>query len=133
MCNVGGCCSTGWAEELPSGCPPPSAFDPTGQTMYRLMAGTAPTADDFRSHRSLYPDKQFNTTDCRARSVSVWTCVERCQQLLLHPAHKSKSIASVVIAPGSGALTARGQLGHCCWWLCGAYDPVSHAAVVELT
>jgi hypothetical protein len=82
MCNVHGPCSAGWAEELPAGCPPTSAINTTGQTMYRLVA-TPPTIADFTSHRSLFPDKVFRASECVARAVSMWSSIEKCRRLLL--------------------------------------------------
>src|SRR5687767_10404231 len=130
MCRIEGRCDAGWAEPLPQFCPPNEASNPSGETLYRLVAANPPSIEDFRSHRYVDPEKYFNASECATRSVSIWMSIERCRKLLLLPTHKGKRIAAIVIAPNSGAVSKKTN-GHVSWWRCAAYDPVPTAKVVE--
>lgn len=132
MCNVGGQCDAGWAEPLPDGCPfGESPSDANGETLYRLIRTPSPDAEDFRSHQDLHPDRHYTScTPCQARSLSLWTTLDQCRSLRRTKPHKSKSIATVVVAPNSGVTKSR-DTGHVHWWRCAAYDPLSATAYLE--
>ncbi len=132
MCTTASCCDRGWKESLPDGCPAGvEPTDPTGETLYRLIAGAQPALADFRSHQDLDPQKHFLFgSPCEARSVSLWTTVEQCRALQKRPNHRQKRIASVVVEANAGVVK-RKNTGHVSWWLCAGADPLARAAVVE--
>jgi len=80
-----------WAEELPPNCPPETAVTPQYEIFYRLVKQWPPTSDDFYSHRQLYSQKTFHTSECRARSLSIFSSLEECAKLLKLPLHKRKN------------------------------------------
>jgi len=97
-----------------------------------MIAGSAPTLDDFASQRNLNPDKHFDNVDeCTAHAVSLWGNVERCRRLMGLPAHASKRIAAVTLLEGAGGVARTGkQRDHFSWWRCAAYDTLSQCTVI---
>lgn len=129
MCNILKPCDRGWAEPLPEACPPVVAEDPAEQVAYRLIAGDPPTPDDFQSQRNTHPDRHFNVSECVARSVSVWSSIERARALRLKSPHQGKKIAAITLVRGTGVVTRR--KAHISWWRCLAFDAVANSQVIE--
>ena len=99
--------------------------------LYRLIASTVATLEDFQSHRNLDPERHFsNATECELWSVSLWTTVEKCRQLRKKRPHKGKSIATVRMSPATGVTKAK-PTGHVSWWRCAACDPLPLTAFLE--
>lgn len=131
MCCVDDKCDSGWAEEMPDGCPDlKTSKDPEGQTLFRLVAEAQATIEDFRSHQYLDPKKNFFSKSCIARSLSMWETKEQCQKLKLQVAHKNKHVASVTVAKNSGVLSRRHD-GHHSWWRCRTYDVLANVTAVD--
>jgi hypothetical protein len=128
MCSTAGPCQVGWAETLPTGCPPSSSVNPGGEIFFRLV-GTPPTADDFRSQAARFPGR-FKTSGCVARAVSMWSSIEKVRKLRLLPGHAAESIAMVAVPLGSGVVRGKPN-GHCSWWLCSGFNPLPETLVVE--
>ena len=60
-------------DELPEGCPPENADKIRRETIcYRLVHNDPPIADDFRSQRTLEPNRDFGVSECRARGLSIF-------------------------------------------------------------
>ena len=115
-----------WAEELPSDCPPDSAVPPQGEPYYRLAMSHPPTMEDFLSYRQLFPGRRFRTTECRARSCSVFSDIDSCAALSKLPAHRRKVVISVNLGPESGVVESTGRdRSHYSWWRSDGFDPVS--------
>ena len=127
MCDVGGACSIGWKGELPAGCPPETARNTEGDTYYRLLEGTTPTATDFLS----YKERGLPTTgpECEARALSLVTHLIAAKAKLLPRADRWRSIGKVTLPSGSGVLFVRRT--HVSWWRCGAHDPLRHCVVID--
>ncbi len=109
-----------WFEELPKECPPKEALTPTGITVYRLSLSEIPSSQDFLSHRFIYPKKYFHgVSECVARSVSVYNCVEACKNLFKLPRHKKKRklILKVTLKDSDGLIMKTfADPNHYSWW-----------------
>jgi hypothetical protein len=106
-----------WHETLPDKCPPHDALLPDNEKYFRLVSNIPPNEDDFSSHRKIWPYKKFNTSECRARSLSIQKDLEFTKSLLRLPANVSKYIVSVILKQDSGVILKTGQsLSHYSWW-----------------
>jgi len=123
--------SLDWDEELPEACPPEDAWDPDGRVFFRLVVDSPPTDHDFWSHRRIWPDRKFNTSECRARSVSVYERVGDCSKLLKLPMHKDKFVARVELPSGSGLVKQTGEYSHHSWWRTAEFDVLGHCELLE--
>lgn len=76
-------------------------------TFFRL-GKIPPDASDFWSHRSRFPYKVFQVSECIARSLSVFNDLDAVRQLRrLLPAMRSKSVVQVVFCTsGDGRLVS---------------------------
>jgi len=105
-----------WFEELPDNCPPKSADKPNGE-YFRLVENNPADEDDFISHRSRWPKKKFNVSECVARSLSVFSDLSGAEKLKKLPRHKSKAIVKLSLSEDMGLIkqTGRNKLHHS-WW-----------------
>lgn len=105
-----------WFEELPDDCPPKSAEKPNSD-YFRLVANNPANENDFKSHRARWPKRKFNTTECRARSLSVFSDISGAEDLKKLPRHKSKTIVKLSLTQEMGLVeqTGRNKLHHS-WW-----------------
>ena len=103
-------------EELPLNCPPDEASAPKA-TYFRL--GSIPPDDsDFWSHRRRFPHKQFQVSECVARSLSIFddqNAAERLKRLL--PAMRLKPIFEIDLTKKDGLVQQTGNdPHHFSWW-----------------
>jgi len=130
MCSFSGPCQLGWAEPLPSGCPPVSASNPNGETFFRFFRATPLVDEHFWSHDKL-GKSTGNATPCRARSVSLYQPLEKAKELNKLARWKKHKIAQIKLPNGSGAIDRSDPVsGHVDWWPCAAFKPVASAAMV---
>lgn len=123
-----------WFEELPISCPPENAHPPDTGKFYRLVEQYPPTERDFFSYRKLFPNKSFNTSECRARSLSIFNEFLECVNLLKLPAHKSKKVVQLKLTSESGAILQTGRvISHFSWWRSKTYNPVPNCEEADLT
>lgn len=122
---------TSWFEELPEQCPEADAKSPNGKIYYRLIENEKISCNDFWSHRKIWPHKAFNTSECRARSVSIFEDISQCAKLLLLPLHENKHVAEIKLTPDAGLLKRTGKAGHNSWWRSDSFDPVANAKLVQ--
>lgn len=122
---------TSWFEELPQQCPEADAQVPDGYIYYRLIESKEISCNDFWSHRKVWPHKAFNTSECRARSVSIFEDISQCAKLLLLPLHENKRVAEIKLTPDAGRLKRTGKFGHNSWWRSESFDPVANAKLVQ--
>lgn len=119
-----------WAEPLPKNCPPEDSVFPDG-LFYRVIENSEPCEFDFYSHRKRDPDKKFNASECRARSLSVFDRIESCQKVRLLPLHKNKEIIEIELSESSGAIKRTGHnQNHFSWWLANDFNPFEFCRVV---
>ena len=120
-----------WDEELPDACPPEDAWDPEGRAFFRMVESSPPTDRDFWSHRRIWPDRKFSTSECRARSVSLFERVDDCTKLRKLPLHKDKFVVRVRLPSGSGVLKQTGEYSHHSWWRTKEFEVLSHCEMLE--
>ena len=101
-------------EELPQACPEHDAI-PVDCVVYRLVSAS-PNDSDFLSQRALYPDKSFHASECRARSLSVFTDKDDAKAISCLPAHSAKKIAAVQLSLVAGVVKQTGKNSHRSWW-----------------
>lgn len=106
-----------WFEELPEQCPPKDAFNPNGQTFYRLVKEYPVTSDDFISQQAEFPWKVFlNTDKCIIRAVSIFSEKEDCELIRKLPRHKSKSVYALTLDEKDGVVKQTFKPSHHSWW-----------------
>lgn len=121
-----------WAETLPENCPPPEAIRPYGERFYRLIESVEPDEYDFFSHRKRYPDKVFNTNECKALSLSVFSTLKECKKILLLPNNKDKKIVEIELTEESGVILKTGKSSkHYSWWLAKDFNPLNNCTIVS--
>lgn len=121
-----------WFEELPENCPPEKAARPQGDVYYRLIDAPRISCKDFWSHRKIWPNKKFNAPECRARSVSVFSEIESCDNLRKLKLHSNKKIASIMLVSSSGKIQKSGQdKYHYSWWRALDFDPLAMSELIS--
>lgn len=115
-----------WFEPLPDQCPPVDASPPNG-TFYRLAEDSLPKCSDFWSHRKLWPSKKFNTTECLAMSLSVYTDPAQLEALKLMKPHAKKAIVAVNLTSSAGLVKKTFGPHHHSWWRNADFDLLKHA------
>ena len=112
-----------YLEQLPEGCPPSDAFAPqTGQIIFRLVYGSPPTAEDFRSYRSLHPDRKPKgkgkpkVDECQMCGLSVYTEQADLEEKKKLPRLRKMSVCLVILKSQSGLLKQTGRLSHHTRW-----------------
>lgn len=106
--------------ELPAGCPPDHSIliaEPVH--VYRFVAHSPPTRDDFRSQRELHPDKAFSAPECIARGLSVFhneSKARRVKGASRDMKLRSQMICKVTLNTGAGHISPPGSNSHSTWW-----------------
>lgn len=94
-----------------------------GEGYFRLIDCKTPNCKDFHSHRHLYPNKRFHTTECIARSLSVFTDISDCLNLTKLPMHRNKTVVEVALTSNDGVLKQTGnKQNHYSWWRSCEFD-----------
>ena len=126
-----------WAEDLPDNCPPEDAKSPKGEVYYRLVKYNPPKESDFFSQRKLNPEKKFNVkiSECRAKSLSISSSMDRAKKALKLPIFRRYSIAEIKLSIGSGVVKQTksdalfGKF-HYSWWKYKNFNPIPLCKVV---
>ena len=121
----------GFLEPLPSACPPTSAFEPTGLTVYRLAVSSPPSLTDFASHVALGIALPTTVDECRARSCSVFDSLEKLEGLRRLPRLRAHRVALQVLLDESAGVVLPSGSGHIDWWLYRGFDPCERSQVVR--
>lgn len=120
-----------WHEELPENCPPADAEYPENFLCFRLASQNPPVEDDYRSHRELYPEREFHVNECRARSLSVFSDRSECEKIKKLPANREKLLISFRLFPECGVIKKTGKSeAHYSWWILA--DFLSHLVLEEM-
>ena len=120
-----------WAEDLPDNCPPGCAKQPNSEEFYRLVTSLPPTEQDFWSNRKLYPDREFEVDECRARSLSILKDHSQCIALRKYPTLKNKTAVKLVLPMDAGVIKRTGRKTHYSWWRRAGFDPIPICEAVE--
>lgn len=60
------------SDYFPPNCPPADAQE-TNRRVYRFVRTNPPTSSDFKSHKELFPTRNFGDEECKACGLSVYT------------------------------------------------------------
>jgi hypothetical protein len=121
-----------WDETLPQGCPPKDAKPPENKRFFRLVESIPPLESDFWSQRKHYPKKKFKTTECIARSCSIFTELNRCADIRKLPLHKNKKVVELTLTPESGLIKNTGRHAyHYSWWKVKGFNPIPYCVEIK--
>lgn len=122
-----------YREQLPEGCPPPTAtrIEAT-QEFYRLIRADPPTDEDFASWRALHPDRPLpeGQTECGVRGLSLFgrrTDVERRRGLASLRNHQV--VCTVTLELGAGRVQRTRGGSHHTWWPLADFDILARCRV----
>lgn len=110
-------------EELPTGCPPLEADEIQAErVVFRLVKESPPSAWDFQSHVTRWPNKYFSD-GCLARAISVSRTKEHAEMTAKLPLMKRHAlrVCRVTLAAGAGAVLQTGAPDHFSWWQSRGY------------
>ena len=122
-----------YREPLPEDCPPDDAEEITApRVVYRLVRSHPPTNDDFRSQRAERPAARFNTSECRARGVSVFADRRDVERQTEVPRLRGSAVCRVELNTGAGRIKKTSGRSHYTWWPYAEYDILSNCQMVSL-
>ena len=121
-----------YREELPHDCPPQESTEITSETIcYRLVNHDPPTDDDFRSQRTVEPNRDFGVSECRARGLSVFMqaadaarAAQRSRNL------RGAKLVQLTLNQGAGYIKQTGSRSHHTWWPYKAFDVLANCEVM---
>lgn len=111
-----------WLEQLPSDCPPNSAYPPEDFVCFRLMSFDPPHIEDFYSQRRMNPQKTYKTPECRARSLSILSDLNSLEDMMKFPTLRNKIPFKITLSPESGPIMQTGKPSHYSWWVKADYQ-----------
>ena len=115
-----------WIEDLPEKCPPENAFEPNDFKVFRLATNENLDESDFQSQRALKPNAKFKGVDeCIARSISVFSEINKCINMAKLPMYKNKWTAVIEIELNENdglALKTFKDPSHYSWWRSTTFD-----------
>ena len=112
-----------YREPLPDDCPPAAAAEITEpRIVYRLVRHNPPTDDDFRSQRAEKPYARFNTSECQARGLSVFSRRGDAERQSTRRNLWGTMVCPVSLMPGAGRILKTGGGSHHTWWPLASYD-----------
>ena len=112
-----------YREPLPDDCPPEAAegiAEP--RIVYRLVWHNPPVDDDFRSQRAEKPRARFNTSECQARGLSVFSRRRDAEKQSTRRNLRGTMVCRVSLMPGAGRILKTGGSSHYTWWPLASYD-----------
>ena len=121
-------------EPLPVDCPPTEAVEITEPLIvYRIVRHVPPLDTDFRSQRTMFPDRHFpSVSECQARGLSVHDDIRESQLLLNLRSFRGCTICQVNLNRGAGYIQRTGRRSHFTWWPLADYDIRANCLVVAL-
>jgi hypothetical protein len=101
---------------LPDNCPPDDSV-PCSGTIYRLVAGHTPIADDFMPHFEKYPGREWGDDLCKAHGLSILLEREDVSKLTRRiKALQQFRVATARLDPPNGSRKQTGAAYHHTWW-----------------
>ena len=124
---------TQYREELPDGCPPSNAKEIANETIcYRLVNNDPPTDDDFRSQRTLEPNRDFSVSECRARGLSIFMQAADAARVAQRSRNlRGAKLAQLTLDEGAGYIKQTGGRSHHTWWPYKAFDVLANCEVMK--
>ena len=123
---------TKYREELPDDCPPENAEEIISETIcYRLVNNDPPTDGDFRSQRTLEPNRDFGVSECRARGLSIFMQAADAARVAQRGRNlQGAKLAQVTLKQGAGYIKQTGSRSHHTWWPYKAFDVLANCEVM---
>jgi len=127
-----------WSDHFPSGCPPQTAENATGE-VYRLIKHDSPTPNDFRSWREENKDKECpeGVTECQSCGLSVYTeKADACRVIRRIPRFKKAKPALGKLTPDLGVMLhtpSRVNPSHHTWWTPVSAQPWTVFQIVDIS
>lgn len=124
---------TKYREELSEGCPPESAEEIIRETIcYRLVNNAPPIDDDFRSQRTLEPNRDFSVSECRARGLSIFMRSADATRVAQRSRNlRGAKLAQLILNQGAGYIKQTGNRSHHTWWPYKAFDVLANCEVMK--
>ena len=119
-------------DQLPPDCPPDDAVEIAESTkLYRLVKTLPPSAEDFKSYRTLRPDDDFGEDECKASGLSVFSRRSRAENLCRSRNFNGYHVCELNLSTGAGKLQ-KGRGAHHTWWPYADYLVSTDAGTVQL-
>ena len=120
-------------DDLPEGCPPGEAREIISKiTCYRLVHNDPPTYDDFRSQRTLEPNRNFGVSECRTRGLSIFIQAEDAVRVTQHSRNlRGAKLAQLNLSQGAGYIEQTGSRSHHTWWPFKEFDILANCEVTK--
>ena len=119
-------------DELPPDCPPYDAVEITESAkLYRLVKTLPPSAEDFKSYRTLRPNDEFGENECKASGLSVYSGRSGAENQRRKSNFKGHHVCELDLGSGAGKLQ-RGAGTHRTWWPYAGYVVSTDAGTVQL-
>lgn len=124
---------TAYREELPDGCPPSNAKEIVNEIIcYRLVLNEPPTDDDFRSQRTLEPNRNLGVSECRTRGLSVFMQASDATRAAQRSRNlRGAKLAQLTLNQGAGYIKQTGSRSHHTWWSYKAFDILANCEVMK--
>ena len=119
-------------DELPEGCPPENADKIREETIcYRLVHNDPAIVDDFRSQRTLEPNRDFGVSECRARGLSIFMQAADAVRVAQRSRNlRGAKLAQLTLNQGAGYIKQTGSGSHHTWWPYKAFDTLANCEVM---
>ena len=119
-------------DELPEGCPPSNAKEIVNETIcYRVVLNEPPTDDDFRSQRTLEPNRDFGVSECRTRGLSIFMRAADATRIAQRSRNlRGAKLAQLTLNQGAGYIKRTGSRSHHTWWPYKAFDVLANCEVM---
>ncbi len=99
---------------------------------YRLVRNDPPTDDDFRSQRTLEPNRDFGVSECRARGLSVFMRATDATRVAQRSRNlRGAKLAQLTLNQGAGYIKQTGSRSHHTWWPYNAFDVLANCEVMK--
>ena len=120
-------------DELPEGCPPKNADKIRRETIcYRLVHNDSPIADDFKSQRTLEPNRDFGVSECRARGLSIFMQAADAVRVTQRSRNlRGAKLARLTLNQGAGYIKQTGNRSHHTWWPYQGFDILANCEVMK--
>lgn len=123
-----------WIDELPDKCPPKEATNPDNFTVYRLATQEQIDEVDFQSQRALKPLAKFRgVSECLTRSLSVFSDVEKCQNMVKLPVYKGrwKMVLQLQLNEDDGMIQKTFKdPKHYSWWRTSNFN-INNSVIIQ--
>ena len=120
-------------DNLPPGCPPENGDEIISKTIcYRLVNNDPPTDNDFRSQRTLEPNRDFGVSECRAKGLSVFMQAADAARVAQRSRNlRGAKLAQLTLNQGAGYIKQTGSRSHHTWWPYKAFDVLANCEVMK--